>query len=189
MLNEADTRAKLIDPKFHPVGWGEDRITREHYFQRDRGLYERSYYSRGGCQIHHPLPTALAQYPLARPLAGMLGEEAIVELQTLHFPDPQAGPQHQQDQRPVAWPRDHGQEPMDLLVGQIPGQRLGLTQVVASGVDWIGQVGLAVVVSAIGQELEPHAKRDQSPIDRCPRPAQRLLPDDEPVDVCALSLT
>lgn len=35
-LNEADTRAKLIDPKLHAAGWGEDRITREHYIQKDR---------------------------------------------------------------------------------------------------------------------------------------------------------
>lgn len=32
MLNEADTRAKLIDPKLHESGWGEDLITREYYF-------------------------------------------------------------------------------------------------------------------------------------------------------------
>lgn len=30
-LNEADTRAKLIDPKLYAAGWGEDRIRREHY--------------------------------------------------------------------------------------------------------------------------------------------------------------
>lgn len=35
-LNEADTRAKLIDPKLHAAGWGEDRITREHYLQKNR---------------------------------------------------------------------------------------------------------------------------------------------------------
>lgn len=35
-LNEADTRAKLIDPKLHAAGWAEDRITREHYIQKDR---------------------------------------------------------------------------------------------------------------------------------------------------------
>src|SRR5439155_16686865 len=38
MLNEADTRAKLIDPRLHGAGWGEDRIVREHYFQRDRAF-------------------------------------------------------------------------------------------------------------------------------------------------------
>ena len=29
VLNEADTRAKLIDPKIHTVGWTEDLIRRE----------------------------------------------------------------------------------------------------------------------------------------------------------------
>ena len=28
-MNEADTRAKLIDPKLHNVGWKEDLIRRE----------------------------------------------------------------------------------------------------------------------------------------------------------------
>ncbi|OGY54558.1 MAG: hypothetical protein A2912_00965 [Candidatus Buchananbacteria bacterium RIFCSPLOWO2_01_FULL_40_23b] len=31
-LNEADTRAKIIDPKLHATGWQEDFITREYYF-------------------------------------------------------------------------------------------------------------------------------------------------------------
>jgi len=29
MLNEAETRAKLIDPKLHESGWSEDLIQRE----------------------------------------------------------------------------------------------------------------------------------------------------------------
>jgi len=36
MLNEADTRAKLIDPKLHEAGWEEARIQREHYFTKGR---------------------------------------------------------------------------------------------------------------------------------------------------------
>ncbi len=36
MLNEADTRAKLIDPKLHKAGWKEDFITREYYFTKGR---------------------------------------------------------------------------------------------------------------------------------------------------------
>jgi len=36
MLNEADTRAKLIDPKLHQAGWDEPRITREYYFTEGR---------------------------------------------------------------------------------------------------------------------------------------------------------
>lgn len=36
MLNEADTRAKLIDPKLHEAGWNEARIEREHHFTKGR---------------------------------------------------------------------------------------------------------------------------------------------------------
>jgi hypothetical protein len=36
--NEADTRAKLIDPKVKLAGWGEGQIEREHYFVKGRGL-------------------------------------------------------------------------------------------------------------------------------------------------------
>jgi len=31
MLNEADTRAKLIDPKLHSAGWREENIQRDVY--------------------------------------------------------------------------------------------------------------------------------------------------------------
>jgi hypothetical protein len=37
-LNEADTRAKLIDPKIKAAGWGESQIEREHYFVRGRAI-------------------------------------------------------------------------------------------------------------------------------------------------------
>jgi len=33
-LNEADTRAKLIDPKLKAAGWGESQIEREHFFRK-----------------------------------------------------------------------------------------------------------------------------------------------------------
>jgi type I restriction enzyme R subunit len=33
-LNEADTRAKLIDPKLKLSGWGESQIEREHFFRK-----------------------------------------------------------------------------------------------------------------------------------------------------------
>lgn len=33
-LNEADTRAKLIDPKLKAAGWGESQVEREHYFRK-----------------------------------------------------------------------------------------------------------------------------------------------------------
>ena len=36
--NEADTRAKLIDPKLKMVGWGESQIEREHYFVKGRSI-------------------------------------------------------------------------------------------------------------------------------------------------------
>jgi len=38
VLNEADTRAKLIDPKLRAAGWGESQIEREHYFLRGRAF-------------------------------------------------------------------------------------------------------------------------------------------------------
>lgn len=37
MLNEADTRAKLIDPKLHQSGWTEDAIQREYYLMPETG--------------------------------------------------------------------------------------------------------------------------------------------------------
>ena len=36
MLNEADTRAKLIDPKLHDAGWEESLISREYYLTDGR---------------------------------------------------------------------------------------------------------------------------------------------------------
>jgi type I restriction enzyme R subunit len=34
-LNEADTRAQLIDPKLREAGWTDSLITREHFYRRD----------------------------------------------------------------------------------------------------------------------------------------------------------
>ena len=34
-LNEADTRAQLIDPKLEAAGWGATQIGREHFYRRD----------------------------------------------------------------------------------------------------------------------------------------------------------
>lgn len=34
-LNEADTRAYLIDPKLESAGWGQEQVRREHYYRRD----------------------------------------------------------------------------------------------------------------------------------------------------------
>ena len=36
--NEADTRAKLIDPKVKLAEWGEGQIEREHYFVKGRAV-------------------------------------------------------------------------------------------------------------------------------------------------------
>lgn len=36
MLNESDTRAKLVDPKLHTAGWQEERISRERYITAGR---------------------------------------------------------------------------------------------------------------------------------------------------------
>ncbi|CAD7781831.1 MAG: hypothetical protein KIIPBIDF_01527 [Candidatus Methanoperedenaceae archaeon GB50] len=40
MLNEADTRAKLIDPKLHEAGWEEDKIVRDKYITPGRLIDE-----------------------------------------------------------------------------------------------------------------------------------------------------
>src|SRR5205823_6025226 len=37
-LNEADTRAKLIDPKLRAALWGESQIEREHYFTKGKAI-------------------------------------------------------------------------------------------------------------------------------------------------------
>ncbi|SRR5579875_1963134 len=38
LLNEADTRAKLIDPKLKASLWGESQIEREHYFVKGKAI-------------------------------------------------------------------------------------------------------------------------------------------------------
>ncbi len=34
-LNEADTRAYLIDPRIEAAGWGQEQVRREHFYRRD----------------------------------------------------------------------------------------------------------------------------------------------------------
>ena len=34
-LNEADTRAQLIDPQLNVAGWTRSQVTREHYYRTD----------------------------------------------------------------------------------------------------------------------------------------------------------
>jgi hypothetical protein len=46
-LNEADTRAKLIDPKVKLAGWGESQIEREHYFVKGRKVTDGRIYLVG----------------------------------------------------------------------------------------------------------------------------------------------
>ena len=45
--NEADTRAKLIDPKVRFAGWGEGQIEREHYFVKERDVTDGRIYLVG----------------------------------------------------------------------------------------------------------------------------------------------
>ena len=40
MLNEADTRAKLIDPALHATGWTEDKIIKDKYITPRRLIDE-----------------------------------------------------------------------------------------------------------------------------------------------------
>ena len=41
MLNEADTRVRLIDPILHQTWWAEDKIVREWSIAHSRSLNER----------------------------------------------------------------------------------------------------------------------------------------------------
>jgi type I restriction enzyme, R subunit len=45
--NEADTRAKLIDPRIKLAGWGEGQIEREHYFVKGKTLTDGRIYLVG----------------------------------------------------------------------------------------------------------------------------------------------
>lgn len=46
-LNEADTRAKLIDPMLKVAQWGESQIEREHYFVRGKAITDGRIYLIG----------------------------------------------------------------------------------------------------------------------------------------------
>ena len=48
MLNEADTRVKLIDPKLHEAGWEEDRIARDKNITPGKLIDEEGKRSKGG---------------------------------------------------------------------------------------------------------------------------------------------
>ena len=68
--NEADTRAKLIDPKVKLAGWGEGQIEREHYFVKGRAVtYGRIYLVGEESRRRQPSPvwsTSPASSPLPR---------------------------------------------------------------------------------------------------------------------------
>jgi type I site-specific restriction endonuclease len=74
MLNEADTRAKLIDPKLRAVGWGESQIEREHYFLKGKAFTAGRIYLVGEesrrrqprrvdylLRLHNALPIAILE--------------------------------------------------------------------------------------------------------------------------------
>jgi type I restriction enzyme, R subunit len=46
-VNEADTRAKLIDPKIKTAGWSESQIEREYYFVKGRAITKGRIYLVG----------------------------------------------------------------------------------------------------------------------------------------------
>ncbi|HCI80938.1 MAG TPA: restriction endonuclease subunit R, partial [Ktedonobacter sp.] len=47
LFNEADTRAKLIDPRLKASQWGESQIEREHYFVRGKAITDGRIYLIG----------------------------------------------------------------------------------------------------------------------------------------------
>jgi len=71
LYNEADTRAKLIDPKLHSAGWDEERIKREHFFTKGQ-----IYLVGGKAQRKQPLKADyLLRYTDALPLAVVEAKE------------------------------------------------------------------------------------------------------------------
>ena len=57
MLNEADTRAKLVDPKLHASGWTEDMIVRDRYITKGRIINE------SGDRLPRKKPDYILYYP------------------------------------------------------------------------------------------------------------------------------
>lgn len=51
-LNEADTRARLIDPKLKAAGWVDTQVTREHYYNRDHAYTAGRIRLRGNRASH-----------------------------------------------------------------------------------------------------------------------------------------
>ena len=51
-LNEADTRAQLIDPQLEMSGWGAHKIRREHYYDRNHQYTDGRIVLRGNTAKH-----------------------------------------------------------------------------------------------------------------------------------------
>jgi type I site-specific restriction endonuclease len=51
-LNEADTRAQLIDPRLQAAGWTHSQVTREHYYNRDQAYTAGRIRLRGNRASH-----------------------------------------------------------------------------------------------------------------------------------------
>jgi type I restriction enzyme R subunit len=69
MLNEADTRAKLVDPKLHQAGWTEDRIFRDEYITPGRLIDE------DGNRLKGKKPDYILLYNLSFPIAVVEAKE------------------------------------------------------------------------------------------------------------------
>jgi type I restriction enzyme R subunit len=65
MLNEADTRAKLIDPKLHQCGWSEEKIVRNKTITPGRILDDQGKRKRGKIPdyllLHNSSPIAVVE--------------------------------------------------------------------------------------------------------------------------------
>ncbi len=70
MLNEADTRAKLIDPTLHASGWIEDKIVRDKYITPGRLIDEN------GKRLRGKKPDYILLYEQSFPIAVAEAKEA-----------------------------------------------------------------------------------------------------------------
>lgn len=90
MLNEADTRAKLIDPKLYQAGWREDLIEREFYLaegrieivgdEHKRGKKKKADYVLRNKPYGLPLAIVEAKTEIDSPLAGMQQAKEYAEM-------------------------------------------------------------------------------------------------------------
>jgi len=69
MLNEADTRAKLVDPKLHAAGWTEDKIIRDRWITPGRVIDE------SGKRLKGKKPDYILLYGPAFPIAVVEAKE------------------------------------------------------------------------------------------------------------------